>query len=265
MNDLVDPLAVEDLSALGPTLASNANVKVLHGSDYDLRSLHREYGFAISGLFDTEIAARFLGMVRPNLAAVLEHFLNVEIPKSRRMQRSNWDLRPLSSEAISYAAADVHYLIPLARRLKELLSEAGRLAWVQEEFGRLEASARSAPDTPSPDFMRVKGSDRLTPQQLGILKELFDLREAEAERIDLPPYRIMGNEVLIYLAQNPLSPLEQAPGLAPQAVRRLGGRIRASIQRGMQGARHTAPTPSQTHPAHPGGADSPATTETVAE
>ena len=232
---LLDPLAVDDLSALGDILADERVTKMMHGSDYDLRSFHREYGFSVSGLFDTETCARFLGMVSPNLAAVLKHFSDVDIPKSRRLQRSNWGLRPLSGEAVSYAAADVAHLIPLAEKLRGLLVEEGRLEWVEEEFARLEEVGRTAPETPRPDFLRVKGSDRLDPQQLAVLKELFDLRELEAERVDLPPYRVMGNDVLVYLAQQPFTPLEEVPGLAPGAARRLGSRMRAGIQKAMRG------------------------------
>jgi len=232
---LLDPLAVDDLSMLGQILADPAICKVFHGSDYDLRSFHREYGFVVAGLFDTEIAARFQGMVSPNLAAVLQQFLDVAIPKSKRLQRSNWGLRPLSGEAVSYAAADVAYLIPLASRLRQLLGQAGRLEWVTEEFARLESVGQTASALPAPDFLRVKGSDRLDSGQLAILKRLFELREAEAERIDLPPYRVMGNDALLQLSREPFTPLEDIPSLAPAAMRRLGPRIRTAIQQALRG------------------------------
>ncbi len=246
---LLDPLAVDDLSSLGSILADSSITKLMHGSDYDLRSFQREYGFTVNGLFDTETCARFLGMVSPNLAAVLQHFLDVEIPKSRRLQRSDWGIRPLSGEAITYAAADVEFLIPLAHKQRQLLSESGRLTWVEEEFGRLEATGRAVAQLPAPDFLRVKGSDRLDPQQLAVLKELFDLREAEAERIDQPPYRVMGNDVLLYLAQSPFTPLEDVPGLSPHLARRLGGKMRVGIQKAMQGPGiQRPPRPRRTPP-----------------
>ncbi len=74
---LLDPLAVDDLSSLGRLLADPSLVKVLHGSDYDLRSLNRDYGLTIQGLFDTQVAARFLGSATPNLASVLENSLGI--------------------------------------------------------------------------------------------------------------------------------------------------------------------------------------------
>ena len=91
---LLDPLAVDDLSSLGQLLADPSLIKVLHGSDYDLRSLNRDYGFTIQGLFDTQVAARFLGSTSPNLASVLENALGISIPKSRKMQTSDWGAAP---------------------------------------------------------------------------------------------------------------------------------------------------------------------------
>ncbi len=246
---LLDPLAVTDLTALGSVLADASVTKVMHGSDYDLRSLHREYGFAVAGLFDTETCARFLGMVSPNLAAVLQEFLDVEIPKSRRLQRSNWGLRPLSGEAITYAAADVRHLIALADKQRRLLQELERMEWVEEEFTRLEATGRNAAAPPEPDFLRVKGSGHLEPRQLAVLKALFDLREAEAERIDQPPYRVMGNDTLLHLAQAPLTPLEDVPGLSPHLARRLGASMREGIRQAMRGPGiQRPPRPRRTPP-----------------
>ncbi len=231
---LLDPLAVEDLSRLGDILANPAITKVMHGADYDLRSFYRECGFAVAGLFDTEICARFCGMVSPNLAAVLRTFLEVDIPKSRRLQRSDWSVRPLTAEAVAYAAADVQHLIPLARKFRRLLRDSGRLDWVAEEFTRLEQAGRVAPEPAEPSFFRVKGSERLEPRQLAILKELFEIREAEAQRLNRPSYQVLNNEALLYLAQQPLVPLEEVPGLSPHLVRRMGARLKAAIQKGMR-------------------------------
>ena len=232
---LLDPLAVKDLSALGEILADPGITKVLHGSDYDLRSFARGYGFRVHSLFDTEISARFLGMLTPNLAAVLEQFLEVTIAKSRKLQRSNWALRPLTALALEYAASDVDHLLPLAEDLRKRLREAGRLEWVQEECLRLEQAGFQPSSAEAEGFLRVKGSDRLSPRELAVLKELHAFREAEAQRMNWPPYRIMRNESLLRLAQSPRLPLEQVEGLAPQMLRRAGGRIRAALARGQQG------------------------------
>ena len=232
---ILDPLKVDDLSNLGEALADPAVTKVMHGSDYDIRSFYREYGFRVEGLFDTEICARFLGMNSPNLAAVLETYLGVSIPKSRRLQRSNWGRRPLSAEALDYAASDVLHLGALARKLTQLLTELGRLDWVREEFSRLERAGKVEVTDTRPDFLRVRGSHLLEPMQLAVLKELFEFREEEAEKSDIPVYRVMSNEALVLLAREPRTPLEDVPGISPQTINRHRARIHECIQRGQRG------------------------------
>ena len=93
---LIDPLAIDDLSSFGAMLADESIVKVIHGCEEDVRFFDHDFGFTINNLFDTGLAARFLGVSRPNLGAVLEEFAGVTIPKDRNLQMSHWGLRPLS-------------------------------------------------------------------------------------------------------------------------------------------------------------------------
>src|SRR5918999_5327916 len=239
---LLDPLAVKGFSTFGQLLADPSILKVLHGGSYDLRSLDRDYSTQMRCLFDTEIAARFLGTSSPNLASVLEIFLGVRIPKSQKLQRSNWKLRPLSPLAIEYAASDVHHLVHLAQELRRQLAQANRLEWVQEECKRLEQTRYSPPDPPEIAFLRVKGSNQLKPRALTVLKELYLWRESEARRLDWPPFRVVGNETLLRLAHSATSNgrvdslfLGAVSGLSPQLVKRAGNAIQAAIQRGREG------------------------------
>ena len=194
---IVDPLAVDDLSRLGEILGNAEIVKDGHGCDYDIRSLDRDYQFSIRGLFDTQIAARFLGCRTPNLGAVLADFLNVSIPKSRELQRSNWARRPLRPAALEYAANDVNHLVRLSDTLRERLREVERLEWVEEECHRLTQTRFTRPGPAEFAFLRVKGSDRLDGRELAILKELHGWRERLAERQDRPAFQIAGNDDLI--------------------------------------------------------------------
>lgn len=239
---LIDPLTIKDFSALGQLLADPAILKVLHGASYDLRSLNRDYGTQVRSLFDTEIAARFLGMPGPNLASVLETFLGVRIPKSQKLQRSNWKLRPLSPLAIEYAASDVRHLVRLGQELQRQLAQVNRLEWAQEECGRLEQTRYLPPDSPETAFFRVKGSNQLHPRALAVLKELYLWRESEAQRLDWPPFRVVGNETLLRLAHSSTSNgrvdslfLGAVSGLSPQLVKRAGDAIQAALRRGLEG------------------------------
>lgn len=243
---LIDPLAVKDLTSLGALMANPDIIKDLHGSDYDIRCFDREYQFQISSLFDTQIAARFLGSTTPNLASVLESFIGVSIPKSHQMQRSNWALRPLSDRAIDYAASDVLHLVQLSESLRQKLAKLGRLEWVAEECQRMEQVKFRTPDPPEMAFLQVKGSDRLGPRELAVLKELYLWRQDKAKRLGYPLYRVLTNEDLVRSAQEatqyPMSARqleEQMAGCVPALRTHLadGSRddVMAALQRGLQG------------------------------
>ena len=241
---LLDPLAITDLSALGRMLANPSISKVAHGSNYDVRCLHRDYGFTVRSLFDTELAARFLGTAKTNLASVLEGFLEVEIAKSRALQTSDWGRRPLSRLAIDYAASDVKFLPELARELRRHLSTVHRLEWVIEECQRLEEVRQAPPADTDVSMLRIKGSGRLGARSLAVLKQLFLFRENEAQRMNCPPFRVMTNEALLTLADSPDLQLHRVRGLPIGIARRTGEQIQEAIQRGRDG-------PIMHHPRQP--------------
>ncbi len=198
---VLDPLAVEDLSALGTILADGRIIKDGHGCDYDVRSLDRDYGFGFQQLFDTQIAARFLGSNTPNLGSVLEDYLGVAIRKSRELQRSDWARRPLSASALEYASNDVQHLVRLAQTLRERLQELERLDWVEEECERLSQARYSPPAPEGLAFLRIKGADRLDERELAVLKELHGWREEQAERQDRPPFKVASNGDMLEAAR----------------------------------------------------------------
>ncbi len=198
---VLDPLAVEDLSALGTILADPGITKDGHGCDYDVRSLDRDYGFGFRDLFDTQIAARFLGSNTPNLGSVLGDYLGVAIRKSKELQRSDWARRPLSASSLEYASNDVQHLVRLARTLRERLQELDRLDWVEEECERLSHTKYSPPVPEGLAFLRIKGADRLDERELAVLKEMHGWREELAERLDRPPFKVAANGDLLEAAQ----------------------------------------------------------------
>src|SRR5262245_3578084 len=124
---LIDPLALPSLAALAPLCADPATVKVLHAADNDLAYLKRLYGFTVVSLFDTALAARFLGVPALGLEGLLTQFLGVTPVKSR--QKDDWSRRPLSAEQETYALNDVLHLVDLRARLIEELRAKGRETW----------------------------------------------------------------------------------------------------------------------------------------
>ncbi len=189
---IVDPLAVPDLSALAPIFANPRIEKVFHGADYDVRSLHRDFGIVIHNLFDTQIAARFLGFAETGLEAVLGREFGVSMDK--KYQKKDWSQRPLPPEMLAYAAEDTTYLIPLARSLQKKLQRRGRLEWVREEC-ELLSQVRAAEDE-GPLFLRFKGAGKLPPRDLAVLEGVLRFRRSIAQRKDRPPFKVFGNNAV---------------------------------------------------------------------
>src|SRR6266446_383182 len=199
--EIIDPLAVADLSPVGRLLADPKVEKIFHDADYDLRILDRDYGFRARRLFDTRIAAQLAGEPAVGLAALLEKYAGVKLAKEH--QKADWSRRPLPPAMLAYAAADTAHLPALREQLRARLTALGRLAWAEEEFTHLEELRwTGAPDGGGPDaFLRVKGAKALAPRQLAALRELYRWREALGAEQDRATFRIIGNDVLLAVAK----------------------------------------------------------------
>ncbi|MQF48758.1 hypothetical protein FIM08_02500 [SAR202 cluster bacterium AC-647-N09_OGT_505m] len=229
---LIDALTVDDMKPMGKVMADDTIVKVFHGADYDIRCLDREWGIQVRNLYDTSIAARFAGMNQIGLSSLAEVLLGVDLSKDAKLQKGDWSRRPLSQDALNYAAMDVWYLQRIQKALESKLQTVSRSSWVAEECARLEQIRYVAPD-PEMAYLSLKGSHRLTGQEKAILKRLFILREAEARRLNRPPYFVLPHETLLHLASNWDTELSQIPSLKRQVDFRFGRLLRSALDRGL--------------------------------
>ena len=229
---IIDPLALEDVSPLGEVLADDRIEKVLHGADYDVRSLDRQWGFRFRNLHDTGIAARFVGMERLGLGAVMLETLERTIDKDKELQRADWSLRPLKPRALDYAAGDVLHLLELRQVLGERLEALGRTGWVAEECARQAEVRYSTPDREMA-FLSIKGAGVLDGRGLAILRALHHFREEQAIKQGRPPFRIITDQALLYLAAHPTEELAKVPGLGEYGVRRYGQGLRRALREGL--------------------------------
>jgi ribonuclease D len=230
---LIDPLKITDLSPLALFLTNPGIRKILHGADYDIRSLYRDYQFEVHNLFDTESAARFLGLKETGLGSLLDARFQIRLDK--RFQKTDWSKRPLSDPMLAYAAADVAYLIPLAQSLMTDLEDLGRLPWVLEEGDRL-CRVRFNPPYQGPLFLQFKGGRRLDSRSLGLLENLLQFRKAQAEKRDRPLFKILGADVLKTLAlEKPLTldQLKGIKGLSARLIDRLGEELIECLKQGL--------------------------------
>jgi ribonuclease D len=197
---LVDPLALRDLAPLAPLFADATVLKVVHGGDNDVTSMRRDFGFVFRTMFDTAIAARLLGDTEVGLQALVRDQLGVELSKGS--QRDDWSKRPLTPKQEAYALADVEHLMALATGLTRRLAASSRTEWAREEFAALASLPPGEKRTGPDEFRRIKGSARLSPRQQAVLRELYLWREARALAADRPPFKIVGAEILLAMAEH---------------------------------------------------------------
>ena len=256
MTAVIDPLGVGDLALIGELLANPAVEKVFHDADYDLRLFDKEFGYHARRLFDTRIAAQFLNEPGIGLAALLEKYFGVTADK--RFQRADWSVRPLSPAMLDYAAGDTVNLCELQKLLRNKLEQCGRLSWVLEECERLEATRwTAAAADPVADFLRMKGARALDRRGLAILAELHRWRSETASALDRAEFRVLGNDVLLVLAQHPVRTVDElaaVKGVGRDLVERRGPDVLDAIARGLAVAEADLPRFPRTprRPADPG-------------
>jgi len=171
---------------------------VMHGSDFDLRLLHDRCGFRAKSIFDTMLAAQLLGRSRIGLAALLEDHYGITADKSG--QKANWSRRPLTPKLLDYAALDVWHLPGLRDILTRELAALDRLEWLDQQCGaQIQAGTEGFAPATEHDW-RIGRSERLRARGLPVLHAVWHWREAQAEHIDTPPFKVCNNDLLLDIA-----------------------------------------------------------------
>ncbi len=197
---LVDPVALGDIPEMREFIESERVCKVMCSADFDMRLLHHTCGFRLANVFDVQIAAKILGSERLSLQAILGECLGVEIPKSASDRRSDWSKRPLTERQMEYAAGDVLHLLPLKRVLAERLASGG----LNEQAEKAHHALKNISFLPKSDpHLRLPGANRLPAAARARLGRLYRVRERIAESLDLPPFMVLGNDVLVAAAKYP--------------------------------------------------------------
>jgi len=245
---IVDPLAfsatADGLASLAPIFADAHIEKVFHAAEYDILCLKRDYQFVFANIFDTMIAARILGWKNVGLGNTLQEHFGVTLNK--KMQRADWGYRPLSAEQIAYAREDTHHLLRLRDLQMAELQSQGRLEEAREEFERL-TRVEPTPRRFDPDaYWNITGARDLDPTRLGVLRELFYFRDAQARQEDRPPFKIVSDATLARIAQaRPASTrvLAHLGGVSDFVMRRYSHALIDAVTRGV-----AAPQTARPHP-----------------
>ncbi len=191
---LIDPLAV-DLTPLAELFAG-PGLAVMHAASQDIEVFEHSIGAVPSALFDTQIAAGFLGYGTPSLTALAEGELGIRLPKGDRL--TDWLRRPLDERQKTYAAADVAHLLVLHDRLARELEELGRTDWVafENEAQRTWRPLRH----PEQSYQRIKEARQLRGRALGVVRAVAAWRERRAAELDIPVRHVMADLAVVSVA-----------------------------------------------------------------
>lgn len=240
---LVDPLAVRNFEPLFAILRDPAVIKVFHAAGQDLIILYNMMGTPVAPIFDTQIAFALLdseGQI--SFLNLVERITGVHLQKAHGF--TDWLRRPLSQGQVEYALDDVRYLIPVYVKLQTELKRLERESWAREEFAKLEDADKFRPLPPELLYTKLGGIDRLSGQAVAIAARLAAYRDETARRENLPPGRVMKDEVLLEYARHPrktTKELLEVRGVQPQQINRYGAGILAAIERGLNSPKISLP------------------------
>ena len=249
--EVLDPLEGElDFGPLADVLADPSVEVLMHAGRQDVAILRRSWNTEVTNVFDTQVAAGFLGFGnQEGYESLVRKVLRVKLKGSEGFTK--WDRRPLTAQQLEYAGDDARLLLTLAEELEQRLEERGRLEWAREESRALEdvSDERDADRS----YEKLPRLSRLSESARAVARELVEWREREARTADRPPGAVLPDQALVELARRTprdRNGLEQIRGLPPQMLHRRGDELLAAIARGRERpAPEAPPEPSPRDPA----------------
>jgi len=228
---LIDPTLLPNLSAIMDAVGDEEFV--LHAASQDLPGL-ADHGIRPARIFDTELAARLLGMERVGLAAVVSDVLGLGLAKEH--SAVDWSTRPLPEDWLLYAALDVEVLIELRDALAQRLQAAGKADWAAQEFEYLRTAP---PPPPKPDpWRKVTGTSALRDQRrMAVVKALWEARDYSARSRDIAPGRVLPDRAILAAATalpRNTGQLIQLPEFAGKGQRRRATQWQRAIDKAMR-------------------------------
>ena len=195
---IIDPTTTQDTGVFWNLLSTPGRTVVAHAAREESRFCYRFSGKPIAGLFDTQLAAGFIGLEYPaSLATLVQKLVNKVLPKGET--RTDWMRRPLSRAQIQYALHDVTDLIEMYTQLNAQVQQLDRVEWLEEETDRLQQKVIDGET--QENWRRVSGCSGLKPRQLEIVRQLWKWRESKARESDRLPKRVLRDDLIVELAR----------------------------------------------------------------
>lgn len=240
---VIDPLAIEDLGPFWRLLTEPGRETVVHAGRHELCFCLQAAGRRFSGLFDTQIAAGLIGLEYPAAYGTLvSKLLGRNLSKGET--RTDWRRRPLSHRQLEYAMQDVVHLPPMREALGQRLAALGRTAWLATELDDWQTGVENAEFFER--WRRMPGLSNLGPRSLAIARELWQWRDAEAARRNMPARRILRDDLIAELAKGATDDLQRIQairGLNRRGQERLLPKLAAAVRRALELSDEACPRP----------------------
>ena len=224
-NWVIDIIALPSIEPLLKLFMNPSIQKVFHDVSFDLRIIHNQFNCRLRNIYDTQLAALFLGKEKVGLGSLLEEYF--EVSTEKKFQRVDWTRRPLSKEMLEYAVGDTANLLELKDMLEKELKEKERLRWVQEECKNIENIEFSYSEQ---NYLDLPGARSLTPKQRSISHALFEARNRMAQQVDKPVFMVMRNEQLLSFSKNPPYSWKSLNGVHP-IVRQNAEELKRTVEK----------------------------------
>jgi ribonuclease D len=231
----IDPIAIDDLSALQLLLGNTEIVKVFHAARQDMEIFLNEWNELPQPVFDTQPAAALLGLGdQVGYGKLVQQVLKIELAKDH--SRTDWSRRPLDKAQLRYALDDVIYLGQIYIKMKNQLQQMQRLDWLESDFSTL-TSPQTYSLEPMEMWKKVKGRQHLKGIKLANLQLLSAWREEQALTKNLPRRWIIKDDVLLEISRRAPKTgqeLERVRGVDQGFVRKNGTAILQQIRQAQQ-------------------------------
>lgn len=192
---IIDPFEIKDLSVMNDVLTNPSIIKIFHACSQDVEILFHETGVVPTPIFDTQIAAALLGKTQQaSYASLVQSYCQVSLQK--KDSYTDWSRRPLSPSQVDYAADDVVYLPRIYEDMVSILTEKGRLHWLDDVFADLSNPDKYQID-PRTRFRKLKRVNQLSPRQMAAAREFAAWREERAQRLNIPRKWIISDEQIV--------------------------------------------------------------------
>ena len=207
---IIDPYTCIDLSPFWESLIDPETTVIVHAGREETLFCYRATRKLIPKLFDIQIAAAFLGFEYPASFGNLVHrFTGMVLDKEET--RSDWRNRPLSNQQLQYAAQDVRDLPRLFETLSQQLMKQDRLSWLEEETRRRQEELADFESNES--WFRISGIQALSGNSLSIVRGLWNWRDIKAKERDVPPRKVLRDDLLVELARRGTSDVRRMTSL----------------------------------------------------